>query len=154
MHTKLSFSYQRRYAPHVTREIGWIVGDNVRRLRRAASPVITQEELAQVSGLSRATIAALERHRYPSVTLETVTSLARGLGVVIDELLLDVETGSLTGAIKEFLRSPWHDALQPTDEELRWLRHLPSARWLGARVDAESIADLLKWRRQHPNVKP
>jgi transcriptional regulator with XRE-family HTH domain len=65
-------------------------GSTIGRLRVAAD--LSQEKLAQRSGLHATTISAVERGRM-SVTLEKLEGLARGLGISPWELVRMVATG-------------------------------------------------------------
>lgn len=47
---------------------------------------MTQEELAQKSGVSRGTISALENEESKNATTSTLMKLASALGVTLDEL--------------------------------------------------------------------
>jgi transcriptional regulator with XRE-family HTH domain len=61
-------------------------GENIRRLRRAKD--LSQEELAQISGISRVTISAVEGGK--SGEEATLIALARALNVTVDQLREDV----------------------------------------------------------------
>lgn len=63
------------------------LGDRVGRLRRLAG--LTQEGLAERSGVSVDVVRKLEQHRKHSARLPTLHSLARGLGVELTALLGD-----------------------------------------------------------------
>ncbi|MER7794408.1 helix-turn-helix domain-containing protein [Streptomyces sp. NPDC097640] len=63
------------------------LGDRVRRLRRLAA--LTQEGLAERSGISLDTIRRLEQKPQSSVQLPTLHALASGLGVELASLLGD-----------------------------------------------------------------
>jgi transcriptional regulator with XRE-family HTH domain len=63
------------------------LGDRLARLRRLAA--LTQEELADRSGVSADVIRKLEQHRKHSARLPTLHALARGLGVELTSLLGD-----------------------------------------------------------------
>ena len=58
-------------------------GERLRRLRSAAG--LSQEALADRSGVSRNGIGDLERGRYPTPRFETVRLLADGLGLGEEE---------------------------------------------------------------------
>ncbi|MBE6728087.1 MAG: helix-turn-helix transcriptional regulator [Ruminococcaceae bacterium] len=47
---------------------------------------MTQEELAKASGVSRATIAALENHTARTTTTKTLLKLANALGTTVDAI--------------------------------------------------------------------
>jgi len=63
------------------------LGDRLARLRKLAA--LTQEELADRSGVSADVIRKLEQHRKHSARLPTLHALARGLGVELTSLLGD-----------------------------------------------------------------
>lgn len=125
------------------------IGEHVRRLRKAVG--WSQTELGVRSGISRATIAQIELGRYRSVDLDTVVALAKALGVS-PSILIDGATadeGSLQQAVEDFKRSYWAKAMSPTDEELAWLAGLPDAVWVGVAPAAETVAEILAWRRKN-----
>jgi transcriptional regulator with XRE-family HTH domain len=77
---------------------------HLRSFRRRA--VMSQEDLAERSGVARDTISKLEtgqRGAYPS----TIRKLAAGL---------DVEPGMLLGVV-EYLEEPGEDALEKSDKD-------------------------------------
>lgn len=47
---------------------------------------MTQEELAQRSGVSRQTISALENDKYENVLVGTLASIATALGTTVDKI--------------------------------------------------------------------
>ncbi len=61
------------------------VGERVRRVRRAND--VTQERLAELSGLNVITISRLEKGTAKAVYGDSVAALARALGVSADYLL-------------------------------------------------------------------
>ena len=61
------------------------MGERVRRVRRAQD--VTQERLAELSGLNVITISRLEKGTAKEVYADTVAALARALGVSADYLL-------------------------------------------------------------------
>jgi transcriptional regulator with XRE-family HTH domain len=63
------------------------LGDRLARLRRLAG--LTQEQVAERSGVSADVIRKLEQHRKHSARLPTLHALARGLGVELTSLLGD-----------------------------------------------------------------
>ena len=85
------------------------IGDRLRRARREQG--MTQEELAERSGLSRELIAKIEQGR-PSARLTTLTSLAQALDISLSELAdnrprLDGDRdGASILAIRDVLLSP------------------------------------------------
>lgn len=59
---------------------------NLRNVRRRMD--ITQEDLAEKSGVSRATISYLESGAATDTTVSTLTKLADALGLEVSELFL------------------------------------------------------------------
>ena len=57
---------------------------NLKEMRKKAG--MTQKELAGLSGVSRATICALERGEARNTTTTVLTRLAQALGVLVDDL--------------------------------------------------------------------
>jgi len=63
-----------------------ILGSNLRRLRAAKRPEMTQAELASLSGVSRGTIAEIERGARTNVETETLQRLADALDLSVGDL--------------------------------------------------------------------
>lgn len=61
----------------------------IREIRKAQK--MTQAELAQKSGVTRATICALERKKNRVTTSKTLSSIAKALDVLVDQLIEDEE---------------------------------------------------------------
>ena len=57
------------------------MGEKIRDIREAAK--ISQDELAERSGVSRQTISAIETGRATSVTTGTLEAIAKALGVSV-----------------------------------------------------------------------
>jgi transcriptional regulator with XRE-family HTH domain len=72
------------------------LGDRLARLRRLAS--LTQEQVAERSGISVDVIRKLEQHRKHSARLPTLHALAKGLGVEVTTLLGDPPAVASNGA--------------------------------------------------------
>lgn len=60
------------------------MGYRIKELRDQAR--LTQEELAEKSGVSRAIISSLESGRTTSTTMKTLSKLARALNTSLDQL--------------------------------------------------------------------
>jgi transcriptional regulator with XRE-family HTH domain len=71
------------------------IGDRLARLRRLAD--LTQEGLAERSGVSVDVVRKLEQHRKHSARLPTLHALSRGLGVELTALLGDPPGAPSTG---------------------------------------------------------
>ena len=120
---------------------------NVRRLRVERG--MSQQRLAELAAVSRVTVVALEKGR--EADLSTLDRLAAALGVTIPELrgpaFGDARTADGGDLVAAFSSSPWADAVRPSEDELRWLRGLPTAVFAGAAPTPEMVAQLLLWRR-------
>ena len=62
------------------------IAGNIRKLRSEARPKISQEELAEKTGLSRAAIANIERGRQ-QILIHVLFNIAKALNVTPDKLL-------------------------------------------------------------------
>ncbi|AFU62029.1 putative XRE regulator [Streptomyces phage phiHau3] len=82
-------SYSRNMAEHL--------GDRLARLRRMAD--LTQEALAELSGVSVDVVKKLEQKRKHSARLPTLHALAKGLGVELTALLGDPPGVPSTGEV-------------------------------------------------------
>lgn len=60
------------------------MGYKIKEIREAKS--MTQEELAEKSGISRATISGLENGTERNTTSKTLVKIATALGVTIDQI--------------------------------------------------------------------
>lgn len=81
-----------------------VIADNVRRLRRERG--LTQEELAELAGLSSVgMIEAPQAGRSPPRT-STLQKIATALGVGIEELYRDEAGVQTTSTLDDFLGSP------------------------------------------------
>ena len=68
------------------------LGRNLRTLRTARS--LTQEQLAERSGVGQPTISQLETGQRTSTTLTTLQQLAAGLGCAVEELVRQEEAAA------------------------------------------------------------
>lgn len=99
------------------------LGDRLARLRRLAD--LTQESLAESSGVSIDVIRKLEQHRKHSVRLPTLHKLAAGLRVEVTGLLGDPpalsaepdESPALVAVRRAIMPSPWTPAPEPDHAE-------------------------------------
>lgn len=104
------------------------IGENVRSLRRAQRPRMSQERLAALSGLHRNTVAQLESGTADTVKLETLEAIAPHLRVEVHSLLLPAEPVLATDVqrrIDEFMNSEIAGKVEPDEEA-----HLRGAAWL------------------------
>lgn len=63
------------------------MGYKIKEVREAKN--MTQEELAERSGVSRGTISALENGTSRATTTKTLMNIARALGVPIEAIIFD-----------------------------------------------------------------
>lgn len=132
------------------RTLSQIVGANVQRLRKAMQPSMSQYSLADASGVSRSSIADLERGRYPSVDIETLQRLAPALGVTINELVDPRGSWvSSQSALDVFMSSAYAESMAPTDREKQMIRLMPDSIWWQMDVTAEAVADILMTIRRN-----
>lgn len=68
-------------------------GDNVRRVRVAKSPPVSQEQLSYATRLHRTEIGRIEQGKVEP-RLTTLVILADGLGVPVEELVRDLSVPS------------------------------------------------------------
>jgi transcriptional regulator with XRE-family HTH domain len=80
-------------------------GANVRRLREAREPAVSQERLAVLTGLHRTEIGKIEQGKVEPY-LTTLMALAHGLGASLDDLVLGIELPAH--------RRPWPQARSST----------------------------------------
>lgn len=64
------------------------IGSNLQRIRKSKQPKITQQELGNITGLSRSYIADVEHNRY-NPSLDTTLILADALNVTVNDLVYD-----------------------------------------------------------------
>ena len=70
------------------------IGDNIRRMREAAK--LSQQELADKSGVSKAQISRLESGSQKNPQIQTVIAIATELGTTIEELIFGEESKATT----------------------------------------------------------
>lgn len=122
-----------------------VVAENVRRLRRMAH--LTQTELADAAGISRASVAQIEGQRYNSFTLATLEGIAKALGTA-PIALLEQRDHALSPLVESFRQSPWAGALVPTEAELAHLTAVLKAIECAAETPLALIAELLQVMRR------
>ncbi|EFF0756995.1 TPA: helix-turn-helix transcriptional regulator [Escherichia coli] len=70
------------------------IGDNIRRMRESAK--LSQQELADKSGISKAQISRLENGAQKNPQIQTVIALATELGTTVEELIFGEESTATT----------------------------------------------------------
>jgi len=67
--------------------IGEKIGEQLRKIRRSKIPEVTIEKLADLSGLSRQTIGAIEKGKKPKVAFANMIKIAKALDISVDDLV-------------------------------------------------------------------
>ena len=117
------------------------------KARRAQG--FTQYELASRSGVSRPTIANIERGTHTEIQMSTAEDLARALSIPVSQLSTKVcDTLSPSQMVEEFMESDWAKVTEPTEEEIDWLRSLPKIKWLGERPTPKTFHLLIEALRE------
>lgn len=122
-----------------------VVAENVRRLRKIAH--LTQTELADAAGISRASVAQIEGQRYNSFTLATLEGIAKALSTA-PIALLEQRDHTLSPLTESFQLSPWTGVLLPTEAELARLTAVLQAMDCAAETPLALIAELLQVMRR------
>jgi len=104
------------------------VGRTIRDLRRAAG--LTQNEVARLAGVARATLANVESGRH-NLSMASMAGIASALGVSVDTLVGHVPAPRLpcpVFATETAVRCGWCGLLgsssRPEDAKRMWRRHL------------------------------
>lgn len=118
------------------------VGRAVRRMRTARG--LTQQQVADRSGLGFQHISMLERGDRPNPTYDTMCQVAEGLGVDVLELLAEAE-GELPPPLQAFLRADTAPR-DVTAEEISKLRLAKVVLGKG-NPDPWDYAGMLQWLR-------
>jgi len=61
------------------------IGNKIRQFR--ANNAISQEQFAELAGMTRASVQAIETERNDNPTLENLSAIAQAMGLTIDELV-------------------------------------------------------------------
>lgn len=127
------------------RELVVAVAENIRVARKAAH--ISQQQLADAAGISRATIAQIEGGRYKSLSLATLERISLALGIAEIDLLRRANE-TLPDSLLPFQQSPWFLALKPATPELAKLARILKIMWPRKNPEPEAIAELLQFIRR------
>lgn len=113
---------------------------------------LSQYDLEDKSGVSRATIANIERGETGDVKLSTLDRLAGALGIGIRDLIPCGVT-PIAPLIDKFLASDYGQDARPTEDEIAWLRALAPIEWLGGEPTEKTIDRLLDALRSSQRVR-
>jgi transcriptional regulator with XRE-family HTH domain len=129
-----------------------VFAENLRRLRDAAG--LTQEALADRSGVARPTIANYERGASANVEMATLAALAGALGCQVADLVRELPSGyAVIADLLDSYLERWAKIDAPTDAELAWLRGLSPTFWFGGEPTPDSVHDLiLHYRKRHASL--
>lgn len=132
-----------------------LVAANVKRLRDAAVPKMSQERLGELAGVHKNTINRLETGKQ-TIELPTLMALAEALGVAVADLIAaPVEETPTSEAVTAYQRSPWAALDIPQPHELVELSGPHVLRSIGAHADAEAVHyQLLAIRRRQKRGSP
>jgi transcriptional regulator with XRE-family HTH domain len=121
------------------------LGLNLARLRRARK--LSQEDLAELSGVHRVIIAKVESGKQEGVSIENLGALAMALGVTTAALTDPADASPVAHLVPELEAS---GLLAPplSDEEREWLLSLPAVVWTGDRAPiAATLYHMVQARR-------
>jgi len=126
------------------------IGISLARLRSEAD--LSQEQLAERSGVSRRTIAGIETGSNENPELGSLAALAKALGRTVADIVGQPVMGRVgEAAIAEFIASPvWNgQVLRPpaSSDEIAWVRTTAMRIFGALRPTPETIARLIEARR-------
>lgn len=133
-----------------------VQNDHVRRIDRIAANLKaarkrqrhSQYTLADASGVSRGTIANIERGANADVMLETLQALALALGMTVEDLTGEMDRPTPTDLLELFLASDYGQDAEPTPDEIEWLRTtLETLSWNGRTPGNRTLSLLLQGYR-------
>ncbi|QLB22467.1 MULTISPECIES: helix-turn-helix domain-containing protein [Pasteurellaceae] len=83
------------------------IGENIKHIRKSAG--ISQQDLADMSGISKGQISKLESGEQNNPQINTVVSIAANLGVAIEEIIYGEKTESFSYLEKALKELPEED---------------------------------------------
>lgn len=123
------------------------IGERLIRMREAAG--LSQSELARLARVARNTVIRIEAGHPISPTLRTLEKLARACSRPVTELTEDAfSVAPLDASIDELIRlESLRPVINPTEDEIEWLRRLPPALWRELKPSAEVLSRLIEAER-------
>lgn len=83
------------------------IGEHIKRIRKTVG--ISQQELAEMSGVSKAQISRLENGEQTNPQINTIVSIASNLGVSVEEVIYGNKTDSFSYLEKTLKELPQQD---------------------------------------------
>ncbi|MDO4225553.1 MAG: helix-turn-helix transcriptional regulator [Bergeyella zoohelcum] len=83
------------------------LGDNIKRIRKTSG--VSQQELADMSGVSKAQISRLENGEQNNPQINTIVAIASNLGVSVEEIIYGDKTESFSYLEKTLKELPIED---------------------------------------------
>lgn len=130
-------------------ELMRVIAENVKRLRKAMRPKMSQAVLADLAGMHKNSINALEKHKKKGIEVAALRAIAKALGATVDDLLTPVAgTEPITAVMRVYRESPWAQIDKPTDDEMTAVRRIAMLSWFGAEPDPEALHHLVEALRK------
>ena len=124
-----------------------IVGERIFEARDRSG--LTQQQLAELAGVSRESIAKLESGERKRAALSTLEAIAPILGVSVDYLSGKMQSSPVEPLIQEYLRHEYAKIDKPTPKEIAWFREQNEVLWRGMPADPETIHILIRLHRKN-----
>jgi transcriptional regulator with XRE-family HTH domain len=121
------------------------LGDNLARLRKARG--LSQEKLAERSGVHRTVIAKIEAGMQEGISIENLGALADALTVQVGELTDPVGGPSPIAPLVPELEESGLLVPPLSDEERAWLLSLPPIVWLDREPSPATLYHMVQARR-------
>lgn len=103
------------------------MGDNIRRMREMAK--LSQQQLADQSGISKAQISRLESGSQINPQIQTVIAIATELGTTIEELIFDKGSTGTTYLSQALQNLPDEDRIAIKKLIKVWVLMAQSEKW-------------------------
>ena len=114
----------------------------LRHLRYAAG--IGQQDLASAAGVSRSTIANIERGEGSDIKLSNLLAIAGALGTDLSGLVGGAQSMPADKIVAAYLQSPLAEEQGLTHEERAWLQSLPTIVWRGKQPSYTTIFQMVE----------
>jgi transcriptional regulator with XRE-family HTH domain len=121
-------------------------GQRLRAARKRAG--LTQAQLAEAADVHAISIAKLETGARQNPQGDMVSKLAAALGVTPSDLLGTVQSSEASELVDRYLSGDWARVDRPTEEEVAWLRSVPSVVWVGLAPTERTVHELVELHRR------